>query len=86
MHIWLSSNVFFTKLVVRIGQMSTKSLRFATASTLHYGIDLLSSLISLASTLILYELSNSWLVALRLLYPSLLLLATAITTTANQWT
>jgi hypothetical protein len=59
MHIWLSSNVFSTKLVVRIGQTLTKSLCFAIASTLRYRIDLLSSLISLASTLILYELSNS---------------------------
>jgi hypothetical protein len=59
MHIWLSSNAFFTKLVVKIGQMPTKSLRFATVSTLHYRIDLLSSLTSLTSTLNSYEFSNS---------------------------
>jgi hypothetical protein len=57
--IWPNLNIYSIKLVVRTGQILIRSLRFGMVLTLRYVIDLLNSLISLASTPISYELFNS---------------------------
>ena len=85
-HIQPSLNTFFTKPMVRIGQMLTKSLHFAIALILCYKIDLLSNLTSFASTLSLYKLFNSQLATLCLLSFNLSLPLLVINTIASLQT
>ena len=77
-YIQLSLNVFSIKLTVRTSQTSIRSLCFKMVLILYFVIDLLSSLTSLANTLILYESSNNQPVVPRLLYNSLMLPLLAI--------
>lgn len=58
-HIWPSLNALSTKPMVKTGQTSTISLRSVMVSILHYAIGLLSNSTFLASTPVLYELSNN---------------------------
>jgi hypothetical protein len=58
-HTWLNLNALSTKLTVRTGRMSTRSLCFGIVLIRHYAIDLLSSLTFLASTPISYKSSNN---------------------------